>query len=317
MNSSNMSHFTDEEIKEQLNILGFRNIPKEKFDMFKKDLEKLIVSETSLNNSIHSSVNSELISARNYQENDLLNRKKVTFPYERTLSLSQPKNKSEKQEEDDEEENTENDTSLVSVTTTSSVVDNKVIKRKIIRKNKISDVKKSNENVEVLADNFKQISFNDDTLEDQDDETLDQSQNISVHEESDRENQYYSDEEQTVKMNDLYPSVNYPIKSFIRCQSALSLKSCDSNYSKPSLKSNPVKKYQDYQKMWNRYKVPGEKNHNDLRWSIREQMLQKHVVVKKQPKSYQPNTYAVPTLKKRQQLRWLVRSAMANPVDVL
>jgi hypothetical protein len=32
--------------------------------------------------------------------------------------------------------------------------------------------------------------------------------------------------------------------------------------------------------MWNKQKVPGEKRHNDLRWSIREQMLEKHVIVK-------------------------------------
>lgn len=69
--------------------------------------------------------------------------------------------------------------------------------------------------------------------------------------------------------------------------------------------------------MWNRHKVPGEKKHNDLRWSIREQMLQKDVVVKRRQKNHRPNTYTVPTDKKRQQLRWLVRSAMANPVDVL
>lgn len=90
-----------------------------------------------------------------------------------------------------------------------------------------------------------------------------------------------------------------------------------SNDLKQNLKSNPVKKYQDYQKIWNRHKVPGEKKHSDLRWSIREQMLQKDVVVKRKQKTHKLNTYTVPTDKKRQHLRWLVRSAMANPVDVL
>jgi hypothetical protein len=64
----------------------------------------------------------------------------------------------------------------------------------------------------------------------------------------------------------------------IRSQSTMSLRSTDSYRS--SVKANPVKKYQDYQKMWNRHKVPGEKKHSDLRWSIREQMLEKHVIVK-------------------------------------
>jgi hydrolethalus syndrome protein 1 len=58
--------------------------------------------------------------------------------------------------------------------------------------------------------------------------------------------------------------------------------------------------------------VPGEKKHSDLRWSIREQMLVKDVIVKRQPKSYEQNEYIIPTDKKRQQLRWAVRSALAN-----
>jgi len=46
------------------------------------------------------------------------------------------------------------------------------------------------------------------------------------------------------------------------------------------MKTNPMQKFHQYKKMWNKQKVPGEKTHNDLRWSIREQMLEKHVFVK-------------------------------------
>lgn len=65
--------------------------------------------------------------------------------------------------------------------------------------------------------------------------------------------------------------------------------------------------------MWNKQKGPGEKSHSDLRWSIREQMLEKHVIVRRQPRVYRPNEYLIPTEKKRQDLRWVVRSALANP----
>ena len=34
----NTSMFTDEEIKEQLKSLGFSNIPRDKFEMFKKGI---------------------------------------------------------------------------------------------------------------------------------------------------------------------------------------------------------------------------------------------------------------------------------------
>lgn len=33
--SSNISEFTDDEIREQLNCLGFKNVPKDKFKQFK------------------------------------------------------------------------------------------------------------------------------------------------------------------------------------------------------------------------------------------------------------------------------------------
>ena len=83
--------------------------------------------------------------------------------------------------------------------------------------------------------------------------------------------------------------------------------------SRASVRSNPVQRYQAYQQAWNKHKAPGEKKHSDLRWSIREQMLVKHVIVKKQQKTHVPNTYVIPTDKKRQQLRWVIRSALANP----
>ena len=78
-----------------------------------------------------------------------------------------------------------------------------------------------------------------------------------------------------------------------------------------NFKSNPVNRYHEYKKLCMRQKGPGEKKHSDLRWSIREQMLDKHVIVKKQHRVYEPNSYLIPTDKKRQELRWVVRSALA------
>jgi hydrolethalus syndrome protein 1 len=77
-------------------------------------------------------------------------------------------------------------------------------------------------------------------------------------------------------------------------------------------RTNPVQRFHEYSKLWNKQKMPGEKKHNDLRWSIREQMLTKDVIVKREPKIYVPNSYIIPTEKKRQQLRWAVRNALAN-----
>ncbi|NXL01624.1 HYLS1 protein, partial [Mesembrinibis cayennensis] len=50
----------------------------------------------------------------------------------------------------------------------------------------------------------------------------------------------------------------------------------------------------------------------ELRWSIREQMLCKPERPSKPQHLYVPNPYAVPTEKKRAALRWEVRWDLAN-----
>ncbi|KFP30557.1 Hydrolethalus syndrome protein 1, partial [Colius striatus] len=52
--------------------------------------------------------------------------------------------------------------------------------------------------------------------------------------------------------------------------------------------------------------------HQELRWSIREQMLCKPDPPLKSTHVYVPNTYVVPTDKKRAALRWEVRWDLAK-----
>jgi len=68
----------------------------------------------------------------------------------------------------------------------------------------------------------------------------------------------------------------------IRSQSVLSLNSSNNRQVERlyQSKKNPVQLFQKYQKMWSKQKAPGEKRHDDLRWSVREQMLEKHIIVK-------------------------------------
>ena len=44
------------------------------------------------------------------------------------------------------------------------------------------------------------------------------------------------------------------------------------------MKTDPVNRYQQYAQQWNKSKVPEEKTHKNLRWSIREQMLYKDII---------------------------------------
>lgn len=69
----------------------------------------------------------------------------------------------------------------------------------------------------------------------------------------------------------------FKFNAVIRSQSSLSTKFEDPSRIR---KNNPVSKYHEYAKLWTKQKAPGEKNHKDLRWSIREKMLEKHIIVK-------------------------------------
>lgn len=78
-------------------------------------------------------------------------------------------------------------------------------------------------------------------------------------------------------------------------------------------KCDPVSRGQRYRNSWQTHKAPGEKNHNGLRWNVREHMLQQDVVVEKQPgKSYVRNNYVIPSDKKRKTLRWQIRQKLAE-----
>ncbi|MBN3273535.1 HYLS1 protein, partial [Polyodon spathula] len=77
-------------------------------------------------------------------------------------------------------------------------------------------------------------------------------------------------------------------------------------------KTDPVSKYFQYKQDWEAFKPPGEKERKGLRWGIREQMLYKSQLPPKTQRIYVPNTYEVPTQKKRLALRWEVRHDLAN-----
>lgn len=44
-------------------------------------------------------------------------------------------------------------------------------------------------------------------------------------------------------------------------------------------KCDPVTRYHEYKAVWERYKIPGEKAHKQLRWNVRAHMLRKDDVV--------------------------------------
>ena len=59
------------------------------------------------------------------------------------------------------------------------------------------------------------------------------------------------------------------------------LRKTEHPHTKNIRKSDPVARFQEFRKSWDQQKAPGEKNHKNLRWNVREQMLAQDVVYEK------------------------------------
>ncbi|XP_061536299.1 centriolar and ciliogenesis-associated protein HYLS1 isoform X2 [Phycodurus eques] len=77
-------------------------------------------------------------------------------------------------------------------------------------------------------------------------------------------------------------------------------------------KDDPVAKYFQYKQLWDGVSIPGERDHRELRWEIRERLAYQPPAPKAR-RSYVANSYVIPTEKKRSALRWEVRNRMAHP----
>lgn len=77
-------------------------------------------------------------------------------------------------------------------------------------------------------------------------------------------------------------------------------------------KTDPVAKYFEYKRDWERFCIPGEDRRQELRRGVHEQMLCAPQPPSRTPLPRRPNGYTVPTEKKRAALRWGVRCDLAQ-----
>ncbi|KAJ3614572.1 hypothetical protein NHX12_018144 [Muraenolepis orangiensis] len=77
-------------------------------------------------------------------------------------------------------------------------------------------------------------------------------------------------------------------------------------------KMDPVARYIQYKQEWDMFQVPGEKDRKALRWEIREQLAYQPPPARPPRQVHVPNPYVVPTEKKRSALRWEIRNDLAN-----
>ncbi|CAD5123882.1 DgyrCDS12189 [Dimorphilus gyrociliatus] len=333
--SENSLGFTEDEIKEQLETFGYRNVPRDRLIAFKKDLEKLVESERSKSNSLAGSETSSQTSessgpivsrSNNVKENY---DPKVTYPVNRNVFKStygiQSNMKDIPTFRKENGKTVRVPTANMSSTTTSAtltdededetsfltsdydtepsiprVTKSNVMKRKTLRKD---------EGKTIIDESFTE-SEADDVVE-----------RVNRRLANLRARAYQEQEKHTQVRPQSAPPQSSNLQPMFRI---------DENFDRPRSvikpmminphnknvrKCDPVAKHQKYAEIWKKQKAPGEKQHKELRWNIRELMLYKDdVVTKKEPKVFSGNNYQVPSEKKRKDLRWQIRQNLAQGV---
>lgn len=343
--------FTEDEIKEQLDILGYHNVPPERLLEFKRDLEQLVKHEKSKNSSIFSSSEqsssseSDIQRGRHYTHlNDVARSGLDPSAYRQTsvsngqisdhrnvgkenIYLAAPTQQSESGRLDSVSGGPLRDYSLYRETASaahtegqadgqqaSSEVDTTLDSTTSTERRimKRKVLRKKDGHAQV----YETESESDDLASLQ--ERL-RSLPISVHVERPATAPGHRP---SAKTGQLYPRPQsareapvYRLPEDYEGPTALIRPMSQEPNRQHLKKTDPVSRYHQYNSSWQSHRAPGEKNHKGLRWGVREQMLyHDEVVTKKQPKVFIPNNYSVPSDKKRKNLRWQIRNDLAQGV---
>ncbi|XP_070577034.1 centriolar and ciliogenesis-associated protein HYLS1-like isoform X2 [Ptychodera flava] len=347
--SDEQLHFSEEDIKRQLAALGYYNVPDYRLKEFAKDLAKLVEHERSRTSSRSSFHSDSFVSASDAEPYHYTHRVPLDNAAGRgqQRQLNYSSSEHTKYGKENEDQNTDRPELYEGKAAGSEVMrkpeysmyeaqqeqrevrsqGNSPVKsavgnspsKKIVRKRKVvrkiggqsqvfdeSITESEPDDVSSLEDQFRHLPVRDDG----------DIASVTENESTDAIQEIYSRRPHSARP-DLYPhrpsgdedSVFAPHlpRSFIRPSSS-------HPHTKNLRKTDPVTRYQLYRQSWNTFKVPGEKNRKELRWAVREQMLQQDEVYqpKRDHRVYVPNSYVVPTDKKRQALRWEIRTELAH-----
>lgn len=291
--------FTDDEIRDELSKLGYRSIPSERLQEFKKDLRVLIQHErsklsrdTSLSSHIQTDASDSFLGPphRRLEEDSppgYISREKENRPlrydhgepiFKKPLPPQPSQVRGDFALYDSHLDSTKDDFS-------GSECGSRMVKRKVLRKK---------------TDGSKVI-----------DESFTESESGSVLDINERL--------RLLGINTDRPSTApaseppYRLSPDDPRPASVILRPSEHPHTRNVRKSDPVARYQQFRQSWTHQRAPGEKKHNQLRWNIREQMLaQDQVVEKKSQRVFVPNKYIVPTDKQRKSLRWQIRMDLAQ-----
>ncbi|XP_048737189.1 centriolar and ciliogenesis-associated protein HYSL1-like [Ostrea edulis] len=290
--------FTDDEIRDELSKLGYRSIPRERLQEFKKDLRVLIQHErsklsndTSLSSRMQTDASDSFLDPSHRQQEDsppshsYFSMEKENRPQRYDYGdpiIRKPLQPSQLRGEfalyDSRLDSTKDDFS-------GSESGSRMMKRKVLRKK---------------TDGSKVI-----------DESFTESESGSVLDINERLRLLGIDTDRPRTAPAAEPP--YRLSPDDPRPASVILRPSEHPHMRNVRKSDPVARYQQFRQSWCQQRAPGEKKHNQLRWNIREQMLAQDQVIEKKPQRvYVPNKYVVPTDKQRKSLRWQIRMDLAQ-----
>lgn len=328
--------FSEEEIQQQLELLGYKNIPKEKLQEFKKDLDQMIHSGewktlTSPESSTLMSPNTsppaftkEKVGHRMSSEGFFLHpqnrdhdirvlsaQNRVVAPesvrfdsYARHTIASKPPvhaGRPNRLETDTNLDETLQTDSYMS--TPGSSQGQRFVKRKVLRKHKGQSLVCDES---VYSEDSEGASCLEDRL-------ADLHLSASVRHES--VNKDLSECPSSESLSE--GAFESYVRGMSRSQSDGDIRPKPKSFIRPVLgptgpkKTDPVAKYFQYKQLWDMFKLPGENDRKALRWEIKERLAYQPPPPKPR-KVLVPNTYTVPTEKKRSSLRWEIRNDLAT-----
>ncbi|XP_026216504.1 hydrolethalus syndrome protein 1 [Anabas testudineus] len=338
--------FSEEEIQEQLAILGYKNIPKHRLREFKQDLDELIRHrEWKTLDSSTPSTSSKSPTATSQHSPPAYTKEKVSQCYIKDSGegffLHAAKADNDRQNRDyrlqqgcsdsyaqhsvaqklqrpvgapsmlqveSDPEDTVQPSLTDSYTSSPDTQGRRLMKRKVLRKHKGQSL--------VCDESFYS--------EDSDAASCLEERLADLHLSTTAQHDYEAERDDVTSQTDTYSSEADGIslsafESYIRgmTQSDGDLRPKPKSFIRPVMtrqtvkKTDPVAKYFQYKQLWEMFKLPGEKDRRALRWEIREQLAYQPPPPKPR-RVYVPNTYIVPTEKKRSALRWEIRNDLAK-----
>nr|XP_046230846.1 hydrolethalus syndrome protein 1 isoform X2 [Scatophagus argus] len=342
--------FSEEEIQEQLAILGYKNIPKHRLREFKKDLDELIrhgewsslASPTQINSSKSPPATSQ-------PSPPAYTKEKVSPPSEGFFlhagpgdsdrhvlptclngdhgqqqqgcrdsyaqhsvapKLRLPPGAPSRLQVEPDPDDTLHPSLTDSYTSTPDSRGRRFIKRKVLRKHKGQS----------LVCDESVYSEDSDAASCLEERLAELHLSTSAHRDLEMENEDVTSDSDGLssETGDISVSAfeSY-IRGMTRAQSDVDFRPKPKSFIRPVMsqqtlkKTDPVAKYFQYKQLWEMFKLPGEKDRRALRLEIKERLAYQPPPPKPR-RVYVPNTYVVPTEKKRSALRWEIRNDLAN-----